>query len=110
MSPASCRAWRCIYESIGRFFVDYPDGRLISILRDPADWFASRRAHTKAGIARYDDVEKEIDLWNRMARTALHYQSKYGDQRFMLLSFRGPGHRPGRDDAADLRLVWHSVR
>ena len=75
-------------ESIGRFFVDYPDGRLISILRDPADWFASRRAHTKGGIARYDNIEIEIDLWNRMARTALHYQSKYGGQRFMLLSFR----------------------
>jgi hypothetical protein len=75
-------------ESIARFFCDYPDGRLITILRDPADWFASRRAHTKGGVARYDHVKSEIDLWNHMARTGLHYRREYGDQRFMLLSFK----------------------
>ncbi len=75
-------------ESIGRFFADYPDGRLISILRDPADWFASFKAHTRRGVARYADVPTEIELWNDMARSALKDQHDYGDQRFMLLSFK----------------------
>ena len=74
-------------DSITSFFNDYPDGRLISILRDPADWFASRRAHTKEGVARYDDVGEEMRVWSRMARNALQYRQGYGDQ-FLLLSFR----------------------
>ena len=74
-------------HSIAAFFSDYPDGRLISILRDPADWFASRRAHTKHGVARYDDVDEEMKAWNRMAKLALNYQRDYGDQ-FLLLSFK----------------------
>jgi hypothetical protein len=73
--------------SIPDFFKDYPDGRLISILRDPADWFASRRAHTKQGQVRYDNVEEEMSLWNRMAQLALNYRSAYGEQ-FLLLSFK----------------------
>lgn len=73
--------------SVAGFFDDYPDGRLISIIRDPADWFASRRAHTKNGAVRYDDVDEEMHLWGRMADNALHYQRLYGD-RFLLLSFK----------------------
>jgi hypothetical protein len=74
-------------DSIASFFQDYPDGRLISILRDPADWFASRRAHTKSGQVRYGHVDEEMRIWNRMARNALRYQKDYGEQFFML-SFR----------------------
>jgi hypothetical protein len=74
-------------RSIRDFFRDYPDGRLLSILRDPADWFASRRAHTKHGVARYDDVNEEMKVWNRMAENALQYKRDHGD-RFLLLSFK----------------------
>lgn len=73
-------------ESISGFFADYPDGRLISLIRDPADWFASHRAHTDQGEVRYGDVEEEMRTWNRMARLALEYQRKYQDG-FLLLSF-----------------------
>ena len=70
-------------ESIGRFFADYPDGRLISILRDPADWFASFKAHTKGGVARYADVpsrDRAVERHGavgakvpaRLRRSALH--------------------------------------
>ena len=73
-------------ESISGFFTDYPDGRLISLIRDPADWFASHRAHTDQGEVRYGDVEEEMRAWNRMARLALEYRREYED-RFLLLSF-----------------------
>jgi hypothetical protein len=74
-------------ECVTAFFKDYPDGRLVSIIRDPADWFASRRAHTKSGIVRYADVREEMALWNRMAALALQYRKDYSD-RFLLLSFK----------------------
>ena len=74
-------------QSIAGFFRDYPDGRLISIIRDPADWFASRRAHTKNGEVRYGDVRGEMTLWNQMAAQAFHYIKDHGD-RFLLLSFK----------------------
>ena len=74
-------------HSITDFFKTYPDGRLISILRDPADWFASRRAHTKHGAVRYDDVDDEMKAWNRMAENALSYKDEYENQ-FLLLSFK----------------------
>ena len=75
-------------QSVAGFFKDYPDGRLVSIIRDPADWFASRRAHTKNGKVRYGDVQAEMALWNQMASQAFDYMRRYGD-RFLLLSFKG---------------------
>ena len=74
-------------ECVTAFFKDYPDGRLISIIRDPADWFASRRAHTKDQKVRFSDVREEMTLWNRMAEQALHYMKDYGE-RYLLLSFK----------------------
>jgi hypothetical protein len=73
-------------DSIANFFTDYPDGHLVSILRDPADWFVSRRAHTKRGLPRYDDLGQEMLTWNVMAQLALRYRRMYGN-RFLLLSF-----------------------
>ena len=73
--------------NIAAFFADYPDGRLITIMRNPADWFASRRAHTKYGVERYTDLEYEMAVWNHMAENALRYRRDYGDS-FLLLSFR----------------------
>ncbi len=74
-------------KSLASFFTDYPDGRLLTIIRSPADWFVSRRAHTKRGVERYTDLEREMALWNRLARVALKYRHKYSD-RFLLLSFK----------------------
>ena len=74
-------------ECVEGFFRDYPDGRLVSIIRDPADWFASMQAHTKNHKVRYADVGERMVLWNQMAAQALKYVAHYGD-RFQLLSFK----------------------
>jgi hypothetical protein len=74
-------------RSVSNFFEDYPDGRLISIIRHPADWFVSRRAHTKAGQVRYTDIGEQMALWNRMARLALKYRQQFRE-KFLLLSFK----------------------
>jgi hypothetical protein len=51
-------------DSRRRYFADYPDGRLIAILRDPHDWFASAREHHP----RYADCEESIAQWVEGAR------------------------------------------
>jgi hypothetical protein len=73
-------------ENIAHFFGDYPDGRLVTIMRNPADWFVSLCAHTKGGVERYGDLEQETALWNRMAMMALNYREAHGD-KVLLLSF-----------------------
>jgi hypothetical protein len=47
-------------DSRGRFFHDYPDGRLVSILRDPRAWFASVDAPKKE---RFSDFDEALGLW-----------------------------------------------
>lgn len=42
------------------FFDDYPDGRLISILREPGSWWVSARAYRD----RYAELEPAMELWN----------------------------------------------
>jgi hypothetical protein len=49
------------------FFEAYPDGALISIIRDPRGWYASARTHRPA----YEDVENALRFWARSARAAL---------------------------------------
>ncbi|SMF80097.1 Sulfotransferase family protein [Tistlia consotensis] len=72
--------------SVEQFFADYPRGRLVSIVRDPADWLVSRRAHTKGGEQRHSDLEREMALWNKMARAARRHRRHYRE-RFFLLRF-----------------------
>jgi len=45
------------------FAADYPDGRLIAIVREPHDWYASARAHHP----RYADCESSASEWMRGA-------------------------------------------
>lgn len=51
-------------ESRTRFLADYPDGRLVAIVRNPYDWYASAREHHP----RYADREQSIGLWEQGAR------------------------------------------
>jgi FkbM family methyltransferase len=58
------------------FFSAYPDGRLISILRDPWSWYASANA-------RQPDMPPEgqrlIALWQQSARETMRARQEYGD-------------------------------
>ncbi len=51
-------------ESLEHFLAAYPDGKLITILRDPFSWFASSSRHRK----QYRDVAAAIDQWSECAR------------------------------------------
>jgi hypothetical protein len=64
-------------ESIESFFAVYSDGRLISIIRDPKNWFPSAHRHNdKKG--KYEDIEKAMDQWIQNAQAMVQNKALYG--------------------------------
>jgi hypothetical protein len=70
-------------ENMESFFEVYPDGRLISLIRDPKDWFPSA---TKRWPDSYTDVGRAASEWNESARAMLWNKERYGD-RVCLIQF-----------------------
>jgi Sulfotransferase family len=66
-----------------RLFEVYPDGRLISILRDPVHWYASARRHTPAW---YGSVDAALVQWRRSAEEMLEAKRRHG-RRVALIGF-----------------------
>ena len=54
-----------------RFFTDYPDGTLISMVRDPVSWLASAKRHNPQI---YGDRAQAVYLWQASALAALQLQ------------------------------------
>ena len=63
-------------DNMESFFEVYPDGRLISLMRDPKNWFPSAIRH-KPRICR--DIQEGVDLWRKSAQAMLWNKDKYGD-------------------------------
>jgi hypothetical protein len=59
------------------FFEIYPDGRLISLVRDPKNWFPSALRHVPQ---KYGDLEGALSQWNECARAQLWNKERYGDR------------------------------
>jgi hypothetical protein len=70
------RAWG---EGREKLFELYPDGRLISILRDPLSWYTSAQGRDPEA-----DPEALLELWKRSAREMVEAKGRYGDQVFIL--------------------------
>ena len=58
------------------FFAIYPDGRLISIIRDPKNWYPSAIRH-KPRICR--GIRDGIELWKNSAKAMIRNKDIYGD-------------------------------
>jgi hypothetical protein len=71
--------------SVRRFFEDYPDGRLIQIIRDPGGWYPSARKHKQSKLAGRDP-DFVIGKWRETAESMLRNRGRYGD-RVVILRF-----------------------
>ena len=58
------------------FFETYPDGRLISLLRDPKNWYPSAIRH-KPRVCK--DLQEGVNLWKNSAQAMARNKERYGD-------------------------------
>ncbi|MFV0438941.1 MAG: sulfotransferase [Desulfopila sp.] len=72
-------------DSVKSFFEIYPDGRLISVIRDPTNWYPSARRHENKK-RKYDDLRQALAQWSRSARTSLWNKEHY-NQRVCIIRF-----------------------
>jgi len=70
-------------ENMEAFFKIYPDGRLISIIRDPKNWYPSAARHRPH---LYEDINMALELWLKSARAMMLNKKKYSD-RVCILTF-----------------------
>ena len=66
-----------IKDDAESFFEVYPDGRLISLVRDPKAWFQSAR---RMWPDSYVDVGLASSEWSESAQTMLWNRERYGDR------------------------------
>jgi hypothetical protein len=65
------------------FFKTYPDGRLISVVRDPKNWYPSAKRHQ---LDKYGDITKALGQWNESTRSMVRNKKKYGE-RVCIITF-----------------------
>jgi hypothetical protein len=70
-------------ESMESFFEIYPDGRLISLVRKPENWFACAHAHEPEI---YGNAKEAIGRWKESVRVGVDTKKKFGD-RVCLIKF-----------------------
>jgi len=70
-------------ENMASYFNIYPDGLLISVIRDPKNWFPSASRHH---ADKYGDIHKALTQWNESAEGMLRNKERYG-QRVCIIRF-----------------------
>jgi hypothetical protein len=69
-------------NNMASFFDIYPDGRLISIVRDPKNWFPSASRHQ---VDKYGDIEHALDQWVDSATSMVRNKKNYGSRVCIIL-------------------------
>jgi hypothetical protein len=72
--------------SVDRYLAAYPDGKLISIIREPVSWYASTRNH-KSYPSWRDHPDQAADRWAAATTEAVRRQDQLGGDRVLLLAF-----------------------
>ena len=78
-------------KNMASFFNTYPDGRLISVVRDPKNWFPSATRHK---LDKYGDIKHALDQWLDSAKSMVQNKKRYGD-RVCIISFEDQIRRTG---------------
>lgn len=65
-----------VQENVDEFFQVYPDGRLLSVIRDPVGWYASASEHTTAS-GWFDNPQEAVDLWIHANQMILRNRQEY---------------------------------
>jgi hypothetical protein len=97
-------------QSIRSFFSVYPDGRLISIVRDPKNWYPSARRHETAKN-KYADIRKSLAQWNENAQAMVRNKREYGS-RVVIIRFEdlvGKTEAVMRGLAEFLQIEYHPI-
>lgn len=68
-------------DSRRRFFADYPDGRLVAIIREPRSWYGSALAYNSD---RYGNPEVSMRLWAASAEAMIQAKRDHGDRVFLI--------------------------
>jgi hypothetical protein len=63
------------------FFADYPDGRLVSIIREPRSWYSSALAYN---ADRYGNPELSMRLWRQSADAIVDAKRRHGDKVYVI--------------------------
>ena len=66
-------------DSTERFIRDYPDGHIVSSVRDPRTWYASSSRHNST----YKDVTEAIRLWKQSTEEIIKLKKKRPDYIFV---------------------------
>jgi hypothetical protein len=65
------------------FFDIYPEGRVISVIRDPKNWFPSATRHR---LDKYGEIIHALDQWLDSAKSMVINKKQYGD-RICIITF-----------------------
>jgi hypothetical protein len=68
-------------QRVERFFAAYPDGTLISIVRDPRAWYVSATRHRKYYRRDFDEA---VGLWRQSTEAALAADERFGPRVIVL--------------------------
>jgi len=69
-------------KNINLFFSIYPNGKLLSIIRDPKSWLLSAKKHSNE----YRDSLLALELWKKSCENSLNYKKKYSE-KIILIKF-----------------------
>jgi hypothetical protein len=66
--------------NVEAFFDVYPDGTLISLVREPRGWYASASRHRR----QYEDLDEAIGVWRRSTEATLDNRERFGERVVVL--------------------------
>lgn len=70
-------------KTVAGLFRDYPDGRLIQVLREPTTWYPSARNHRTTRLAG-KSPEEVLQVWLASAQAMVRNAKTYGDKVIIL--------------------------